>query len=47
MTMEFLVPNLHVMLLTQMIEEDILKKRLDDIMELKEDRLLVGFHQGI
>ena len=30
-----------------MTEEDMLKKRLKELMELEEERLMVGFHQGV
>lgn len=45
--MEFLVLSLHIMLLTEMTEKDTLNRRLDELLELEEDRVLEGFHQGI
>ena len=47
MPMEFVVLSPRVALLTQIIEEDALKKRLDALLELEEDRFLAGFHQGV
>ena len=44
MEMEFLVSSLRVMLMTQIIEEYMMKKWLDWLLELEEDRLLVGFN---
>lgn len=47
MTMEFLVPSLSVTLLTHMIKEGALQKRLDELLELEKDRFVARFHQGV
>ena len=47
MPMEFLVPSLCVALMTKMIKEGMVKKILEELMELEEDKLLVKFHQGV
>lgn len=47
MSMEFLVPSLCGALLTHIIEEDALKKRLVEILEIEEEKILVGFHQVV
>lgn len=44
MPMEFLVPSIFVVLPTQITEENVLKKRLDEMMELEEEIVLVGLH---
>ena len=45
--LEFLVPSLHVATITNMTERDVVKERLSQLMEIEEDRIMVGFHQEV
>jgi hypothetical protein len=45
--LEFLVPSLRVATITNMIERGTVKERLNQLMEMEEDRLLAGFHHSI
>jgi transposase InsO family protein len=45
--LEFMVPNLHVAAITNMTERGVVKERLNQLMEMEEDRILVGFHQEV
>jgi hypothetical protein len=46
-SLEFVIPNLHISLATHMNDEQSLQHRLDKLMELEEDRLVVGFNQVV
>jgi hypothetical protein len=46
-SLEFLVPILRVATITNMIERGTIKERLNKLMEMEEDRILVGFHQEV
>jgi hypothetical protein len=41
MPLEFVVPSLRVSLATQMTDDQSLQHRLDELMELEEDRMMV------
>jgi hypothetical protein len=45
--LEFLVPSLHIATITNMIEQGTIKERLNQLMEMEEDRILEGFHQEV
>ena len=45
MLMEFMVPNLWIATMTGMKEEDLIEKRLEELIEFEENRVLAGFHQ--
>jgi hypothetical protein len=45
--LEFLVPSLHVAAITNMTERGTIQERLSQLMELEEDRILVGFNQEV
>jgi hypothetical protein len=45
--LEFLVPNLRVAAITQMTERGVVQKRLNQLLTMEEDRILVGFHQQV
>ena len=47
MRMEFLVPSLCVILMIEMTEKGALEKRLDELMELEEDKIIASFHQQV
>lgn len=47
MPMEFLVPSLCVALMTYMTKKGALEKRLDELMKLEEDIIIVGFRQQV
>jgi hypothetical protein len=40
-----MVPSLHIATMTNMIERGTVQERLSQLMEMEEDRILVGFHQ--
>jgi len=43
MKLEFVVISLRVTLTTHMIDDQSLQNRLDELMELEEDRIMAGF----
>jgi hypothetical protein len=45
--LEFLVPNLHIAIITNMTTRGTIQKRLSQLMELEEDNIVEGFHQGV
>lgn len=45
MPMEFLVPSLCIALMTKMTKKGALEKRLKELMELEQDRIIAGYHQ--
>ena len=45
MPMKYIVPSMHIALLMYMSEEGVLHNRLDELMQLEEDRFLDRFHQ--
>jgi hypothetical protein len=45
--LEYLIPNLHIVSITNMIEIGSNKEILSQLMELEEDRIMVGFHQEV
>jgi hypothetical protein len=47
MPLEFVFPILQIDLATHMVDEQSLQNRLEDLMELEEDRLVVGFSQVV
>lgn len=42
--MEYIVPSLRIVVVMEMEDQDIMEERLTQILELEEDRFLVGFH---
>jgi transposase InsO family protein len=45
--LDYLVPGLCIVAITNMIEECVVQERLDQLMELEEDRILVVFHHEV
>jgi hypothetical protein len=45
--LEFLVPSLHVVIITNMTERGVVKDRLNKLMYMEEDKILEGFHQEV
>jgi hypothetical protein len=45
--LEVLVPSLRISAITQMIERDAIKERLNQLLAMEEDRILVGFHKKV
>jgi hypothetical protein len=45
--LEFLVPSLHVVIITNMTERGVVKDRLNQLMYMKEDKIPEGFHQEV
>jgi hypothetical protein len=43
--MEYLVPNLRITTFTDMDDNGFFQERLSKLVELEEDRFIVGFHQ--
>ena len=47
MPMEYVVPILKIATLTDLADEEIVEERLLHLVELEEDRFIVGFHQQV
>ena len=47
MPMEYIVPSLKITTLTDLADEETLNERLLHLVELEEDRFVVGFHQQV
>jgi hypothetical protein len=47
MPMEYIVPSLKIAALIDMVDEEIVNERLLNLVELKEDRFVAGFHQRV
>lgn len=45
--MEYIILNLHIVVLTDMANHEAFEKWLEQLMELKEDRFLARFHQQL
>jgi hypothetical protein len=45
--LEFLVPSLCIATITNMTERGAVHERLNQLMIMEEDRILVGFHQEV
>lgn len=45
--MEFIIPSLSIAIITNLMETNAISKRLEELMELEEDRFIVGFHQNV
>lgn len=45
--MEYIVLSLWIAALTNMVDHDTMQECLAQLMELEEDRFLVGFHQQV
>ena len=45
--LDYLVPSLLIATITNMIEKGVVQERLDQLMELEEDKLLAEFHQEV
>ena len=44
MSMEYIVPSLHIVVLTGMMDREAMEERLTQLEELEEERFFVGFH---
>lgn len=47
MTMEYIVPSLHIAMLIGMTNHEAMEERLMQLEELEEEWFLVGFHQQV
>lgn len=47
MPMEYIVPSLWIVVVTNMGDLDTMEERLAQIVKLEEDRFLAGFHQQL
>ena len=47
MLMEYVVPSLKIVALTDLEDEEIVEERLLHLVELEEDRFVAGFHQQV
>jgi hypothetical protein len=45
--LEFLVPSMHVVTITNMTKRGAIQERLRQLMELEEVKILAGFHQEV
>jgi hypothetical protein len=45
MPMEFIVPSLCIVAMTELTNSGAVEKRLSELMELEEDHFVTGFHQ--
>jgi hypothetical protein len=45
--LDYLVPSVCIEAITNMTKEDVVHERLDQLMEIEEDRILAGFHQEV
>jgi hypothetical protein len=45
--LNFLVPSMHVVVITNMTEEGIVQERLSQLLIMEEDRILAGFNQEV
>lgn len=45
--MEFIIPNLRVASIINLIDKNVVSKRLEELMELEEDRFISRFHQNL
>lgn len=43
--MEYIVPNLRIIVVTEMVDRDVIEECLVQLIALEEDFFLVGFHQ--
>jgi hypothetical protein len=44
MRMEFIVPSLHIIAITELSDIGAIEERLAQLVQLEEDRFLAGFH---
>ena len=47
MPMEYIVPSLKIAALIDLVDEETVEERLLHLVELEEDRFVVGFHQQV
>lgn len=47
MPMEYIIPRLKVVALTNMADEDTMNERLLHLVRMEEGRFIVGFHQQV
>lgn len=47
MSMEFIVPSLRIFATTNLTKRNEVTKRLEELMELEEDRFIARFHQNV
>lgn len=46
-SLEYLIPSLHIVAITNMTERGTAQERLAQLMELEDDRIVVGFHHKV
>lgn len=47
MPMEYIVPNLRIATIMNMVDNDIMEEILEQLLMLEEDRFLIGFHNQV
>ena len=47
MRMEYIIPSLNIVALTDLADEETVEERLLHLLELEEDRFVAGFHQQV
>ena len=46
-TLDYLIPSLCIVAITDMIENGTMQEILDKLMELEEEKIMAGFHQEV
>jgi len=47
MPMEYIVPSLRIIAVTNMADSGIMEERMEQLIALEEDRFIIGFHQQV
>ena len=47
MPTEYIMPSLRIATFTNMVDPDIMKERMSQLLTLEEDRFIAGFHQQV
>ena len=47
MPMEYILPSLRIAQITGMADIDTVQERLAQLLDLEEDRFIIGFHQKV
>ena len=47
MLMEYIVPNLRIVAITEMIDVGAIEERLSQLLQLEEDSFVIGYHQNV
>jgi hypothetical protein len=47
MSMEFILPSLHIATITELSNTGAIEERLAQLLQLEEDQFVTGFHQQV